>query len=93
MHIERIMDFYSEALEELMDAQEYLKKSDHASDTDTKAMYKSMARQELEHQQMLCKAALRIVSTEPPESPLHAVWRHLSGHLNNWHNDIEKRIA
>ena len=93
MHIEQVMELYSAALEELMGAQDYVKKADHASDTETKGMYKNIARQELEHEQTFSKAAMRIVSAEPPESPLHAVWRHLSGHLNNWRMEIERKLS
>lgn len=92
MHIEHMMDLYDEALEELMGAQEYAKKAEHAEDAESKAMYKNMARQELEHETALAKAAARMLAGEPSDNPLHAVWKHLNSHLNDWRGDIERRL-
>ena len=92
MHIEHLMELYDEAVDELMGAQEYAKKSDHASDAELKSMYKTMARQELEHENLLVKAGQRMLASEPPESLLHAMWKHLTGHLNDWRGDIDRRL-
>lgn len=86
-HLSHLMEYYKEALDELMGAQDYGKHAKHSEMTDVKNMYKSMAKQELEHEEMLEKAAERLAATDTA-GHLHEVWKHLAEHLHKWRGDI-----
>lgn len=90
--LEMMMEHYSEALEELMDAQKYAKMMSHATSPDEKSMYRTLSRQELEHEAMLCKSVAAMVN-ERSEPMLQDVWHHLKKHLMNWRGDIERHLA
>jgi hypothetical protein len=94
--IERISDAYDEALEELMSAQEYSKKAYHAADNETKAMYMTMARQELDHESKLVEAGDRVIRSMEADAHrefMDVLWTHLKKHLHRWRLDIESKIG
>mgnify|MGYP002508876410 CR=1 FL=1 len=91
-NIELMMHHYEEALEELMDAQKYSKMAEHAESPDDKAMYRNLAKQELEHEAMIVKSGDRHFG-EIHEGNLKEVWMHLKKHLHNWKSDIEHKMA
>jgi hypothetical protein len=51
--IDHMMKLYEEGLDELMGAQKYAKMSHKTENSDEKATYKNMARQELDHAKMI----------------------------------------
>ena len=88
--LDKLMEHYSEALDELMDAQKYLKLAMRIENAEDKGMYKQLAKQELEHEAMIEKSAERLLSGN--EEMLHKVWEHLKKHLHDWKHDIEHRL-
>lgn len=90
--IDKIMEHYNEALDELMDAQKYQKLAMHAEQSDDMGMYKNLAKQELEHEGMIEKSAERLLSGIGTGDMLHKVWHHLKKHLHNWKRDIEHKL-
>ena len=90
--IEVMMRHYEEALEELMDAQKYAKMAEHTEIQDDRTMYRTLAKQELEHEAMIVKSGDRHFN-DIHEGNLREVWMHLKKHLNNWRGDIEHRLA
>lgn len=94
-HIKHLMDVYEEAQEELMSAQDYSKKMHGASDSENKAMYMAMARQELEHESKLLEAGDRIIRSMPADAHrefMDMVWGNLKKHLHKWRLDIESKM-
>lgn len=91
-NLEMMMEHYSEALEELMDAQKYVRMLTHSSSPESRTMYRTLAKQELEHEAMICKAVSNVIN-ERSDPMLQEVWKHLKKHLANWRSDIERRIA
>lgn len=91
-HLERIMEHYNEALEELMDAQKYARCADKAKDGDEKSMYIALAKQEIEHEDRLVKTADRIVESAHDEM-LHTVWKHLKKHVTEWRHSILAKMG
>ena len=91
--IEHMMKLYNEGLEELMGAQKYAKHADKAGATEEGTMYKTMARQELEHAHMLIKGGDKLFSGVDSSDSLKMVWNSLREHLMDWHRDIERKIA
>lgn len=91
--VDRMMEHYEEALEELMGAQKYAKMSEHAQRQEDKRMYATMAKQEMEHASMICASGDRLVAEAPAEHPLHHVWDRLKKHLHDWKSDIERKIT
>lgn len=91
-HIAHIMEYYKEALDELMGAQEYVRRWRAENDGETKAMYKEMARQELMHEQLLEKAAEHLASQDR-EGYLREIWKHLKVHLHRWYTDLTQETA
>ena len=90
-NLEMMMEHYSEALEELMDAQKYVKMMAHASNPEDRTMYRTLAKQELEHEAMICKSVGNVIN-DRSEPMLQDVWHHLKKHLMDWRGDIERRI-
>lgn len=90
-NLEMMMEHYSEALEELMDAQKYVKLMEHAETPENRNMYRTLAKQELEHEMMICKSVANVIN-ERSEPMLRDVWNHLRKHLMNWRGDLEHRI-
>lgn len=90
--LEHLMDLYNEALEELMGAEKYAKCVEKSTTTEDKTMYRSLAKQELEHESALEKAAERLFSGNTAD-PLHQVWHHLKKHLHGWRGKIEMRMS
>lgn len=88
-HLERIMLHYGEALDELMDAQKYANRADEADDTDEKAMYIFLAKQELEHEDRVAKAAEKLAADDVTK----AVWMHLKKHLCDWKHRILTKMG
>jgi hypothetical protein len=91
--LEHMMKHYNEALEELMDAQKYAKCAARATDAENKNMYRSLAKQELEHEAMIVKAGDRLFATADTADSLHMVWHHLKQHLTDWRSDIEHHMV
>lgn len=94
-HVKHLMDAYEEAQEELMSAQEYAKKMYHSTDNETKAMYLSMARQELEHENKLLEAGDRVIKSMDADAHrefMDYVWTHLKRQLHEWRMSIEAKI-
>jgi hypothetical protein len=91
-HLEHIMKHYKESLDELMDAQQYARCAGHAMDPDERTMYATLAKQELEHEDRLAKAADKIAasSTDPT---LGIVWKHLRQHLDDWRGSIHAKLG
>lgn len=90
--MEHLMGLYEEGIEELMDAQKYVHKSMKANNEDEKIMYKNLARQELEHAQMLVKDGDRMVEKEGVNDMVKVAWKHLRGHLLDWHSDLLRKV-
>lgn len=90
--IEKIMEHYDEALEEMMDAQKYVKLAMRTENMDDRNMYKMLAKQELEHEAMIEKSAERLLQGVGSEDMLHKVWHHLKKHLHDWKRDIEHKL-
>jgi hypothetical protein len=91
-HLEHIMEHYNEALDELMDAQKYARCADKAIDTDEKAMYIALAKQELEHEERIVKSADKIASNAHDDM-LHLVWKHLKKHVTEWRHSILAKMG
>lgn len=91
--LEHMMKLYEEGLEELMDAQKYTKCYEKATSGDDKNMYRTLARQELDHESMLVKAGDRLFSGADADDSLHMVWHHLKKHLNEWRSSLEMRLV
>ena len=91
--LEHLMGLYNEALEELMDAEKYVKCHEKSESTEDKAMYRGLAKQELEHEAALEKAADRLFTGVSSADPLPQVRMHLKKHLHNWKNRIEMRLT
>lgn len=90
--IEHMMSLYDEGLEELMDAQEYAKKSYRAEVSDEKMMYHNLSKQELEHANMIMKAGDNLFSNVDSADSIHMVWKSLRGHLCSWKKRIEQML-
>lgn len=91
--IEHLMDYYNKGIEELMGAKEYADKYEKAESAEDKAMYRSMARQEIEHACNLMKAGDRLFSGPDAHDSLQMVWHHLKKHLHDWRASLETRLA
>ena len=92
-HIEHLMGLYEEGLDELMDAQKYVKKISKAANDDEKSMYKVLARQELDHAQMIIKDGDRLIERPDVHDMVKSVWQHLRTHLLDWHSDLYKKVT
>lgn len=91
--LEHMMKLYEESLEELMDAQKYVRCYEHTEDAEDKNMYKNLAKQELEHESQLVRAGDRLFSGVDAQDSLHMVWHHLKKHLHEWRSSLELRLA
>ena len=89
--LEHMMHLYDEALDELMGAEKYTKCMEKSESAEDKSMYRGLAKQELEHEMMICKSVANIIN-ERSEPMLRDVWNHLRKHLMNWRGDLEHRI-
>lgn len=87
--LNHMMEFYSEALDELMGAQEYAKRAHHESKPDVRAVYIRMSRQELEHAEGLKNLGEQMAKTDPM---LAIVWHKLCEHLSDWHKSITEML-
>lgn len=91
--VEHMMKLYEEGIDELMGAQKYSKCSMKASEEGERAMYKNMARQELEHAQMLIRDGDKhFMAADTPES-LSMVWKSLREHLLDWHGSLMQKLG
>lgn len=91
-HFDHLMDMYEEALEELMGAQKYAKRAAASADADEKSMFRTMAKQELEHETMLLRDGDRISKGGSHADVMQIVWARLKKHLNDWRMDIERHL-
>ena len=91
--IEHMVKLYQEGVEELMGAQKYAKDSRHAENSEEKAMYKNMSRQELEHAQMLIRDGDKNFMGEHAQDSVVMVWQSLRDHLLEWHNSILQSVG
>lgn len=91
--IEHMMKLYEEGLDELMGAQKYAKQSAKAESDDERTMYKNMARQELDHAQMLIRDGDKLYMGPNAMDSLNMVWKSLREHLLDWHGDIMRRLG
>lgn len=87
--IDRMMDLYQEAVDEIMGAEDYLKKARHAESREDKNTYLVMADQELGHAGHLENMAERDMGED---STLKAVWEKLKDNLNDWKEAVKKKI-
>ena len=91
--MEHLMILYEECLEELMDAQNYYHKSMKAVNEDERNMYKVLARQELEHAQMLIKDGDKLVEKDTTNEMVKVAWKHLRTHALDWHSDLHRKLV
>lgn len=87
--IDRMMDLYQEAIDEIMGAESYIKKARHAANREDKTTYLVMADQELGHAGNLENMAEREVGED---STLKTVWCKLKNNLNDWKESAKKKI-
>ena len=92
-YLEHVMGLYEEGLEELMDAQNYVKKMHKAETDNEKNMYRVLAKQELDHAQMLVKDGDNLTDKEDAHDMVKRVWQHLRGHLLDWHSDLHNKVS
>lgn len=92
-HIEHMMKLYEEGIDELMGAKKYAKQANKSTNADEKNMYKNMARQELEHAQMLIRDGDRIYMSANVEESTRMIWQPLRDHLLEWHADIMRSVS
>jgi hypothetical protein len=90
--MEHLMGLYEEGIEELMDAQKYANKSMKANNEEEKIMYKNLARQELEHAQMIIKDGDRMSEKAGVHEMAKVAWKHLRDHLLEWHADLHRKV-
>ena len=90
--LEHMMHLYDEALEELMDAEKYAKCAEKSESAEDKSMYRSLGKQELDHELMLERAADKLFPGNSTD-PMHTVWHHLKKHLHGWRAKIEMRMS
>lgn len=91
--LEHMMQYYNEALEELMDAQKYADCAEKADSQKRQMMYHNLAKQELEHEAALVEAGNQLFTGVDASDSLHMVWHHLKKHLHDWRGDIEYRLS
>ena len=89
--LEHMMHLYDEALEELMDAEKYAKCAEKSESAEDKSMYRSLGKQELDHELMLERAADKLFPGNSTD-PMHTVRHHLKKHLHGWRSKIEMRM-
>lgn len=87
--IDRMMELYQETIDEIMGAEDYVKKARHAEDQENKATYLIMADQELGHAKNLENMAEKEVGED---STLKAVWCKLKENLEEWKESTKKKI-
>lgn len=92
-HIEHMMKLYEEGIDELMGAKKYAKQAYKSTNSDEKTMYKNMARQELDHAQMLIRDGDRMYMNDSVDESIKMVWHPLRNHLLEWHADIMKSVS
>lgn len=92
-HIEHMMKLYEEGLEELMGAQKYAKCASRSESSDDKAMYRNMAKQELDHAHNFIKSGDRMFASSDSADSLKMVWEGLRRHLLDWHDDILRKLG
>lgn len=90
--LERMMHLYDEALEELMDAEKYAKCVEKSESAEDKSMYRTLGKQELDHELMLERAADKLFPGNSTD-PMHTIWHHLKKHLHGWRAKIEMRMS
>lgn len=90
--IDHMMKLYDEGIDELMGAQKYAKMSHKTENSDEKATYKNMARQELDHAKMIIQMGDRDFMGTNTMDSLNMVWKSLREHLLDWHGDIMKKL-
>lgn len=88
--LEHMMKLYDEGLEELMDAQKYVQLHEKAVSEDERMMYRNLARQELEHAAVLCRAGDKLFNDH--SDSLYMVWASLKQHLHTWRSSLETRL-
>ena len=94
-HVKHLIGIYEDAQEELMGAQGYANKAYHAQEGEIKAMYMTMARQELEHETKLLEEGERLIKRMPADAHrevLEFVWMHLKNNLHRWRHGIESKL-
>lgn len=87
--LNKILDFYSEAVDEIMGSESYLKAAKKAKESGEKEMYLTMAQQELGHAGNLNQMAEH--EAEGDET-LKIVWEKLSAHLCDWKKNVAAKI-
>lgn len=91
--VEHMMKLYEEGIDELMGAQKYSKCSVKAASESERTMYKNMARQELEHAQMLIRDGDKLFMEPNAADSLSMVWKSLREHLLDWHGSLMQKLS
>ena len=89
--IERLMDIHDSVWEELMDAKHYMKERNHAEKSDAKAVYASLASDELGHARKLIHEGDALVGTDE-SGMLSLVWQHLKKRPIEEHTKLEAAL-
>jgi hypothetical protein len=89
--IEHLMELHDNVWEELMDAKHYLGKRAHADKAESKALYLSLASDELGHAKKLIHECDAMFGKDET-SPLEQVWHHLRKRLYEEHAKLESEL-
>lgn len=89
--LERVLEKYKEALEELMGAQNYANAACHAKTMDDRNKYIEMSRDELKHADNISKMADMMVGGANDESASIA-WHALHMHIKDWSDRISEKL-
>ena len=89
-HIEKLMEDYDLAIDELMEANKYARMVWKAETTERQSMFKDLAKHEMGHANSFIRSAEKTAAEDPQ---LSTVWHHLSRRLDRWKADIEKMLA
>lgn len=89
--IERLMDIHNSVWEELMDAKHYMKERAHAEKSEAKAVYASLASDELGHARKLIHEGDALVSSDE-SGMLSLLWQHLKKKPIEEHTKLEAAL-
>ena len=90
--VEHMMELHEEAWDELMGAKHYLKKRQEATKQECKAMYLSMATDELGHAEKLIHEGDTLFAGANSADSLAMVWEHLKKRLHEEKKKLEAHL-